>query len=294
MRLYPSSEGREGLTHRAHGIGGPVPKTGPYPSNQAARNRHNGALLASGRCDAVEHRLEDRVTGQCPPSRFDQHMAQATDALAAHVAPPNRCPRGVLTGCQASVAKQGPLIGTARHITQFGREGPCDDLADAWDTPIDGFERRLGFGLLPQQAAYLEQLARGKAPLVGQERETHVELGWQLPRGNLPSANSRASFLASRRSVLTVSLAATATEAGLTTMLVIPAVVRTRCNTKPENPASYAEKMLAPGNHRGKLSARRTGSAGTVAVFTICRCQRQVTVYVSLWTSMPTSIRSPV
>src|SRR6516165_7169542 len=106
-----------------------------------------------------------------------------------------------------------------------------------------------------------------------------------MPRQR-PSARSRASFLASRRSVLTFSLAATATEAGLTTMLVIPAVVRTRCNTKPENPASYAEKMLAPGNHRGKLSARRAGSAGTVAVFTICRWQRQVTVYVSLWTSM--------
>src|SRR5262252_6209900 len=54
-----------------------------------------------------------------------------------------------------------------------------------------------------------------------------------MPRKR-PSARSRASFLASRRSVLTLSLAATATEAGLTTMLVIPAVVRMRCNTKPE------------------------------------------------------------
>jgi hypothetical protein len=98
-----------------------MPKTGAYPPNQAARNRHNGALLAPGRCDAVEHRLEDWVTRQRPPSRFDQHMAQATDALAADVAPPNRCPRGILTGRQAGVAKQSSLIGKSGHITQFGR-----------------------------------------------------------------------------------------------------------------------------------------------------------------------------
>ena len=105
MRPCRSSAGREGLTNRAYGIGGPVPKTGTYPPKQAARKRHNGALLAPGRCDAVAHRLEDRVTGQRPPSRFDQHMAQATDALAADVAPPNRCPRGVRTGRQAGVAQ---------------------------------------------------------------------------------------------------------------------------------------------------------------------------------------------
>ena len=63
MRPCRSSAGREGLTNRAYGRGGPVPKTGAYPPNQAARNRHHGALLAPGRCDAVEHRLEDRVTG---------------------------------------------------------------------------------------------------------------------------------------------------------------------------------------------------------------------------------------
>src|SRR5215470_12677903 len=75
MRPCRSSAGREDLTNCAHGISGSVPKTGPYPPNQAARNRHNGPLLAPGRCDAVEHHLEDRVTGQRPPSRFDQHMA---------------------------------------------------------------------------------------------------------------------------------------------------------------------------------------------------------------------------
>jgi hypothetical protein len=63
MRPCRLSEGRAGLTNRAYGIGGPVPKTGAYPPNQAARNRHNGALLAPGRCDAVEHRLQDWVTG---------------------------------------------------------------------------------------------------------------------------------------------------------------------------------------------------------------------------------------
>src|SRR5262252_3551237 len=121
MRPCRSSAGREGLTNRAYGIGGPVPKTGTYPPKQAARKRHHGALLAPGRCDAVAHRLEDRVTGQRPPSRFDQHMAQATDALAADMAPPNRCPRGVLTGGQASVAKQSPLIGESGYIPQCGR-----------------------------------------------------------------------------------------------------------------------------------------------------------------------------
>ena len=75
MRPCRSSAGREGLTNRAYGIGGPVPKTGTYPPKQAARKRHNGALLAPGRCDAVEQRLEDRGTGQRPPSRFDQPMA---------------------------------------------------------------------------------------------------------------------------------------------------------------------------------------------------------------------------
>ena len=182
-----SSKGREGLTNRADGRGGPVPKTGPYPPNQAARHRPKGALLAPGRCDVVEHRVQDRVTGQRPPGRFDQPMAQATDTLAADVAPPHRCPRGVRTGRQAGGAQESPRIGKARHSTPCGRSSPCDDLADAWDTPIDGFERRLGLGLLPQQPADLQQLAGGKAPLVGQEREADVEFWRQRPRRYLPS-----------------------------------------------------------------------------------------------------------
>ena len=74
----------------------------------------------------------------------------------------------------------------AVHIPQFGRESSCDDLTDAWDTPIDGFECHLSFGLLTQQPAHLEQLAGDKTPLVSQERETDAEFGRQLPRRNLP------------------------------------------------------------------------------------------------------------
>src|SRR5678815_1889377 len=109
-----------------------------------------------------------------------------------------------------------------------------------------------------------------------------------MPRKR-PSARSMASFLASRRSGLTLSLAATAMDAGLTTMLVIPVLVRARCSTKAENPASYAEYNVAPGNHRSKLTAKLAGSAWTVAVFTICLWHTHVTVYVSLCTSTPVS-----
>src|SRR5262249_16278535 len=90
-----------------------------------------------------------------------------------------------------------------------------------------------------------------------------------MPRKR-PSARSMASFLESRRSVLTLSLAATAIDAGLTTILRILALVSTRCSTKAENPASYTEYSVASGNHRGKLAARPAGSACTVTVFTIC------------------------
>jgi hypothetical protein len=68
------------------------------------------------------------------------------------------------------------------------------------------------------------------------------------------SAQGRVHFI-------NASLAATAIDAGLTTMFVIPAVVRARCSTKAENPASYAEYSVAPGNHRHKLAASPAGSA---------------------------------
>ena len=75
----------------------------------------------------------------------------------------------------------------AGHSTPCGREGSCDDLADAWDTPIDGFQCHLRCGLLPQPPAHLEQLAGGKAPLIGSQHATDVELSRQLPRRSLPS-----------------------------------------------------------------------------------------------------------
>jgi hypothetical protein len=71
MRPCRSSEVREGLPCCTYSIGGPVPKTGAYPPNEAARDRHNGALLAPGRRNPLEHRVENRVAGQRPPGRFD-------------------------------------------------------------------------------------------------------------------------------------------------------------------------------------------------------------------------------
>ena len=41
-----------------------MPKTGANPPNEAARYRHNGALLAPGRRNPLEHRVENRVAGQ--------------------------------------------------------------------------------------------------------------------------------------------------------------------------------------------------------------------------------------
>lgn len=163
------------LTSSAHGIQRPMTKTGAYPPNQPARNRHNGALLPPSRRNPVAYLLEGWITGQRPPRRFNQHMAQATRALTADMAPPNRCSRGVLTRCQAARAAQGSLIGKASHVAQFGGSGPCHHLADAWGAPIDFFEPLLGVGLRTQQTAQLEELARGKAPLIGQQRETCAE-----------------------------------------------------------------------------------------------------------------------
>src|SRR5262252_3623341 len=113
-----------------------------------------------------------------------------------------------------------------------------------------------------------------------------------MPRKR-PAARSMANLLESRRSVLTLSFAATAMDAGLTTMLVIPTWVSARGKTKAENPASEAEVSVAPGNHGSKLAARLAGSAETVAVLTICLWHTHVTVYVSLCTSTPTYTRSP-
>src|SRR5215470_851064 len=139
-------------------------ETGAYPPNQPARHRHNGARLPPSRRNPVEDLLEGWITGQRPPRRFDQHMAQATRALTADMAPPNRCSRGVRTRRQAGRAEQGSLIGKASHVAQFGGEAPCHHLADAWGATRDFFEPLLGLGLCTQQTAQLEELARGNTP----------------------------------------------------------------------------------------------------------------------------------
>ena len=64
-----------GLVRGAHGRGGPVTKTGAYPPDEPAGNRHNGALLTPGGRDPIEDRGECGVAGQRPPGEFDEHMA---------------------------------------------------------------------------------------------------------------------------------------------------------------------------------------------------------------------------
>src|SRR2546430_12381545 len=113
-----------------------------------------------------------------------------------------------------------------------------------------------------------------------------------MPRKR-PSARSKASCLESRRSVLTWSFAAPATDAGLTTLVVMPAFGSERWRTHADNPASDPEASVAPWNHRGKRAARRAGSAWTVAVFTIRLLCLHVSVEVSLGTSTPTETLWP-
>ena len=175
-----------GLGIRPHSIRGPLAKTGAHPTGKPSSNRHNGALLAPGRRDPVEHLFEHPVTRQRAPGGFDEPGTDTTGALAAHMAAPHRGPRRILARCQPRIAAQRPLIGKACQVAQFGRSSPGDHLANARDTPIHfvDFLRRLG--LVTQQAAHLDELARGKAPLLGQQRETHAELRGQRPRGNLP------------------------------------------------------------------------------------------------------------
>src|SRR6516162_11457978 len=165
-----------GLGICPHGIRGPLAKTGTHPSGQPSSNRHDGALLTPGRRDPVKHFLEHLVTGQSAPGGFDEHVTHATGALAADRATPYRRSRRVLAGGQPRVAEQRPLMSTAGPIAQLSRQGPGDHRADARDAPINLFEFRLCDGLCTQQAAYLDELARGKTPRLGQQRETHVEL----------------------------------------------------------------------------------------------------------------------
>jgi hypothetical protein len=175
-----------GLCIRPHGIRGPLTKTGANPPGQTSSNRANGALLAPGRRDPVEDLLEHRVTGQRAPGDFDEHVTDTTGALAAKRAAPHGGPRRLLAGRQPRVAEQRPLIGKACHVAQCGREGPCGDLANPRDTPLPLFDLRLRLGLFSEQAAHLDELACGKAPLLSQQRQTRTQLWRQRPRGHLP------------------------------------------------------------------------------------------------------------
>src|SRR4030081_1749746 len=53
-----------GLGICPHGIRGPLANTGTNPTGEPSSNRHDGALLATGRRYAVKNFLEHRVTGQ--------------------------------------------------------------------------------------------------------------------------------------------------------------------------------------------------------------------------------------
>lgn len=169
------ARGGLGLGIGSYGIRGPLTKTGAHPTGQPSSNRHNGALLAPGRRDPIENLFEHSVARQRAPGGFDEQMADTTGALAANMAASHRGPRRILAGRQPRIAEQPPFISKAGHVAQLGRSGPCDHLANTRDTPIHLFDLLLGFGLVTQQAAHLDELARGKAPLFGQQRETHVE-----------------------------------------------------------------------------------------------------------------------
>src|SRR6266851_5829537 len=148
-----------GLGICPHGIRGPLAKTGTNPTGETSSDRHNGALLAPSRCDPVENLFKHLVTGQRAPSGFDEQVPDTAGALPANMATPHRGSRRILAGRQPRVAEQRPLIGKAGHVAQFGREGPCDHLTDARDAPIDLFDLLLGFGLVTEQAAHLDELA---------------------------------------------------------------------------------------------------------------------------------------
>ena len=175
-----------GLGICPHGIRGPLAKTGTHPTGEPASNRHDGALLTPGRRYPVKNFLEHLVTGKSAPGGFDEQVTHATGALATAMATPHSRPRRILARGQPRVAEERPLIGQAGHIAALSRQGPGDHRADARDAPIHVCEFRLRGGWCPQQAAYLDELARAKPPLLGQQRETHAEFWGQRPGSNLP------------------------------------------------------------------------------------------------------------
>jgi len=102
---------------------------------------------------------------------------------------------------------------------------------------------QFGFDLARQRGAVLDQLRAGARQEAGQLLFFSTDIAPSQSTVSQVNCQSlgvaaTASLLESRRSVLTLLFAATAREAGLTTMLLIPALVSARCSTKAENPAS--------------------------------------------------------
>lgn len=159
----------EDLGIRPNGIGAPLAKTGAYPTDQPSSNGHDGALFTPRSRYPVEALLQHRVTGKRAPSGFDEQLSYPTRTLTADRTTPHGGSRRMLAGCQPRVAEQRSFIGKARHVTQLGRQGPGDHRTNTRDAPIHLFERRLRLRLLTEQAAHLDELARGKAPLLGQQ-----------------------------------------------------------------------------------------------------------------------------
>src|SRR5207244_5225338 len=85
-----------------HGIRGPLAKTGANPTGKPSSNRHNGALLAPGSRDQVEHLFENPVTRQREPGGFDEKVAETTGTLAANMAALNRGTRLLLARIQTT------------------------------------------------------------------------------------------------------------------------------------------------------------------------------------------------
>jgi hypothetical protein len=96
----------EDLGIRPNGIGGPLAKTGPYPTGQPSSNGHNGALFTPRSRYPVETLFEHRITGKRTPRGFDEQLSYPTRTLTADMTTPHGGPRRMLAGCQPCVAEQ--------------------------------------------------------------------------------------------------------------------------------------------------------------------------------------------
>ena len=175
-----------GLGRWPHGIRGPLATTGTPPTGEPSSDRHHGVLRAPRRGAPVDHLLKHLGTGQRAPGGFDAHRPDTAGAVPAHRATPPSGARRIRAGRQPRVAAQRPLMGQAGQVAPCGREGPCDHRTEARDAPRDLCGLLLRCGLVTPQAAQVEELARGKAPLFGSQRQTHTEVRGQRPRGSLP------------------------------------------------------------------------------------------------------------